>query len=556
MKQVQACTVLVVLASCFGILANPPGVTAQVPPTFGESTDPNQPGIRWLFPDNNAYWVPIDVAIGDRGAAAFCGVALNSEQHLLFAGGSPRPVFVLPPDTTDPVIRMYADMAEHGPLAAALTTVQTAPPPTGLIVPTLTAYDHAGNGAPLWSFEMAGSIYWSEEGSGVRVSRHGEVVLAWWGTTELKGLQVEAFHGDGQPLSSTVLFPTETIPAMGGVDLSDDGSRALLAEIISKKVVILDVASGTTEFMYEVGLSAVPVEHALSGDGLRFVSSENSFFDGNSIYVWQEGSSGSWNQIRHLQYPFEMRVWEVAIDRTGSRVAFILQNESVEGFRVLLYDVESDTILFDHPFDAPGTTLQNVASDLCIDDEGRTVAGSAWGDSFNLTPEIFVLDESGELLRAIDTGGSGRTVDITPEGDLVIAGSKRSHSNQFGPGGDLLLIETRPLALHVAGLPSLGNKVVVQVDGGEQGDLAIIAAAEQLLGEPDGNILLDFSSPAIVWPPFALDDDGSLELAFHVPQAPALVGFELHVQAVVGGSTGAVQATNQVSLRLLAALDS
>lgn len=553
MTRSRITTVLVALTAFSSTLAVMPQGVSQTAPTFGKPTDPDQPGIRWLYADDDTYWKPQDVAIGDRGAGVFCALDINNEKHVLFAGGSARPAFAVPPDTSLPVVRMYADMAEHASLAAALTTVQTEPPPSGLIVPTLTVYDHAGGGEALWSVQLKGSSGYSENGAGVRVSRHGEVVLAWWATTELQGLQIEAFSGDGEPLSSAVLFPmSAVIPLLTDFDLCDDGSRALFADMASKEVIVFDVASGTPELVYQVGLSATPAVHALSGDGLRFVSCEADFLNGNALRIWERWPDGSWGEIRHLTFPFSERIWKVAADRTGGRVAFILQNDSLDGFRVLLYDVESDTILFDHPFDAPGSTLQNVASDLCIDDEGRTVAGSAWGDSMDLTPEIFVFDESGELLRAIDTGGSGRTVDLTPEGDLVIAGSDRTHANVLGPGGDVFLLETRPLALHVSGLPALGHGVSVRVDGGTAGDLAFLAVAEQLLPQPAGDVLLDLSGPSFIWPAFTVGREGAFEAAFHVPQSPALIGWELHAQAVViDGASGTAGATNQVSLRLL-----
>ena len=250
-----------------------------------------------------------------------------------------------------------------------------------------------------------------------------------------------------------------------------------------------------------------------------------------------------------LDYPYADRVWKVAINHDGSRVAIALQHDSLERFRIILHDVESGTTLFDHEFDAPGTTLQNVVWDLCMDDAGQTVAGADWGDSFNLTPEIFVFDASGELLRAVDTNGSGRTVDITGDGELVIAGCRISHSNQFGPGGDILLIETRDLRLHVDGLPQVGDELTLQVDPSGSSEVAFIGVAEQLLAQPLGPVLLDLAGSHVLLGPLAVGESG-LEIHAQVPLDPALVGVMLHVQAyVVGMHSGAGEATNKVSLR-------
>ena len=554
-KDTQRSPLLAVLIGGLVFSALAQRATTQEGPIFGKPTDPDQPGIRWVYPDDNTFWMPEDVAIGDRGAAAFCALGTNADQDLLFAAGRSRPAFRVDPEPVFQVLRMYADMAEHGSLAAAVVLQQVTATPDAWIVPKLTAYEHAGGGAALWSVDLPGSKAYADKGLGVRVSRDSEVVVAWWAVTGPTGLHVEAFHGDGTPLSSTVLYEDAGyIPGLADTaDFSDDLSRAVFSEAITKKVVILDIASGATELVYKNGLAESAGPNAMSGDGLRFASTANSHL-GNTLLVWERDPSGTWSVIRQLPYPADGGFLKVAMDRTGNRVAFAIGDNSQEGFQILLYDLASDSILFDHTFDAPGTTLANIVSDLCMDDDGRTVAGSTWGDSLNLTPEVFVFDEGGKLLRAIDTGGSCYTVDITPEGDLVIAGSKRTHASMLGPGGDLILIETRTMQLHVSGLPAIGTALDLTIEGGQPGDLAYVAVAGSLLDQPPGAILLDLSGPSVVLPPVVLDGDGRSEQAFHVPSTPALVGLELHAQAfIVGASAGA---TNQVSLRLLPPADS
>jgi hypothetical protein len=513
-------------------------------------TSKDQPGVRWLVADEGTFWKPWQVAIGDDGASAFAGLYNNDQHYSFFAAGSPDPAFEIYPASGAFPYVFSVDVAESSSLAATLTAVQIQSPPDTQIVSTLSVYDDYGQADPDWSFEFEGSKYYSATGQGVLISRHGDVVLGWASSTELQGVQVEAFERDGTPISSALLFEWPTF-VTGHLDigLSDDGTRALFFDKIRNTVVIYDVATGTTEFSLDQnGTGHV---HALSGDGQRFASGTISYFTGNSVEIWERGAGGSWSEILQLDYPYAERVWEVAIDHDGSRVAIGLQNDALESFRVVLHDVESGTTLFDHEFDAPGTALQNAVSGLCIDDAGQTVAGVAWGDSFNLTPEVFVFDAGGELLRAVDTAGSGLTVDITGDGDLVFAGCGVTHANEFGPGGNLLLIETRNMGLHVDGLPRVGNEITLRLDPSGPDDVAFIGVAQQLLDQPSGALLLDLAGPHFLLAPLGVGKSG-LELRAAVPLDAALVGLMLHVQAfVVDMRSGAGEATNKVSLRFL-----
>jgi hypothetical protein len=212
--------------------------------------------------------------------------------------------------------------------------------------------------------------------------------------------------------------------------------------------------------------------------------------------------------------------------------------------------VDEDRIAFQHPFDAPGTDLQLLASGVELSDDGRILAGISWGDDQNVTPEGFVLDDTGALLCQVDTRGSAECLDLSADGEVLAIGAKGTHETVFGNGGDVVVVEGIPKSLAISGRPRLGESVAIELDGAASPALAFLPVTARLSDDPASRVRLDFSSLYTIVGALDLPPSG-LTLTMALPDDPVAAGLPVHVQAFVADATGAlVDVSNKVSIRI------
>lgn len=502
--------------------------------------------VRWSVFDEGQGWIPDSVALGDHGSTVFAG---SSNAHVglrLFAAGSPEPLLVTTPTGGDVVVSKSA-LAAAAPFAVSLCVQDHGPSASPRLFAVVRAYDLEGDAQPLWERTLPGSDFLTP--AGVLASDHGEIALAWWSVESLGGLLVTAFDAQGKVRSRHVI-------AGGGivvpdeVALSHDGRRALFSLPGIGHAVVYDVLAGRE-------IAALPDNgifsaHAMSGDGERFAAVSYDAAVGFRVRVFELDANGVPVAIFEELQPSSVRVAQAALDLDGSRFAYAVQQTNPEdAFRVVLRDLDAGTLRFTRVVEAPDTDLQLWCSGLALDDAGETLACASWGDSDQLTPEVLVLDGSGNTLIGLHARGSALALSLSRDGELLFAGCKATHAGVFGAGGDLYLVETRAQSLRLEGAPRLGEELALSIRADARFDRALLVASPALLDEPLGDLRLDFGAGRRVLGAFALAQ-GELDARWRAPAASALAGTDAHVQAVLfDGATGERALTNKVSLHWL-----
>ena len=183
-----------------------------------------------------------------------------------------------------------------------------------------------------------------------------------------------------------------------------------------------------------------------------------------------------------------------------------------------------------------------------MSDAGDVLAGCSWGDSMSATPEVFSMDDQGNLLSSIRLGGSAFSVDLDADGDVILAGSKAVHANTFGNGGALTCIDGAEQTLHLLGYPQLGGSLSVESPAGANTLLFSVAAALGSSVTPFGITEIDLGTEITRFGPNTIPL-GGLSMPLTIPVRSGLLGMLVHVQGLRFGSTDDL--TNKISLRLL-----
>jgi len=489
---------------------------------------------RWDEADNGLAWICESVSLGDNGAAVMAGKGLNNESVTLYPTGDMQNIF-----NYDTLGSEYpqVDVADRAPVSAAYIVFDKDPGGDFDFEGSIHVFSNTGNGTPAWSYTFPRTLNYF--GGGVALSDNGNVVLAWKADPNIQRLRIEAFKGDGTPISSGELFSTSgsnTFFHSRQTRLSDDGSRAYFN--IGTEVIIYNVTTGIEEFRTDAGASFD--SHALSGDGKRFAYGGFGFFR-----VFEETSPGNWAQVASDFFTSGTYVARLDLNQDGSKLAYEVQRYSpaFDHIEVGLHDVVSNTRIFNTSYDAPGTANQLAAAGIKIDDLGEYIAGASWGDSFNSTPETFVFDSSGNATTEIDARGSAFDVDIDADGDVAASGHKAVHANEFGNGGDVITLDTFEQGLHILGYPQAGGSVNLQLDQPGNNIFVAVTLALNPLGNP---VEVDLTTKVALLGPFNVPN-GGMTVPLNIPNIPFVQGNQFHFQA---GHKDGSALTNKVSTRV------
>jgi hypothetical protein len=134
--------------------------------------------------------------------------------------------------------------------------------------------------------------------------------------------------------------------------------------------------------------------------------------------------------------------WGSAVSRDGSTVGALSHNylSSYLNTDVRLWDVASAELLGTVSTVGSGS-FQESAVGGALSDNGSRFAVASWGEAGQVHPEVRVFDRSLNLLDSIDTPGSPFCLDMTGDGQYVVAGFKSVHANTFGNGGGVTLLQ-------------------------------------------------------------------------------------------------------------------
>ncbi len=313
----------------------------------------------------------------------------------------------------------------------------------------LSAFRSTDVSTPIWTFDVPEN-YNNSGVKQVKVSRDGGVVA------------VAAYDGTAQ--SSRIWFLNGNTgaeinawdgPFIGGIDLTDDGSLALLA-------------AGPNARLIETATLAEPFNVAGSGSGGWYNISGNGevlVVGGFSFRVYKKVGA-SYTNIINFNAPTSWFSWGSAVSRDGSTVAALSHDygASYLNTSVRIWDVATTTLLGTVTTIGSGS-FQDSAVGGVLSDNGQVFAVASWGAADNNHPEVRVFDRNLNLLDSIDTPGSPFSIDLSGNGRYVLVGSKSVHANTFGNGGRVHLLEIElPSTCYANCDSSTGNPLLTAND--------------------------------------------------------------------------------------------
>lgn len=491
---------------------------------------------RWIQDDGGASWIPSEMSLGDDGAMLFTGLGLNNESLRMQGTGSSQEVFDFDALNSE---NPYVNMADHAGLAAGMVIFDLDPGSEYEFEATGHVFTTTSDGTPAWSYTFPTTLNYF--GGGVAVSDNGSRVLMWKADPHINKCRIEAFDAQGNSISSgqigyesngNFFFNSRQ------TRLSDDGSRAYFN--IGTHIYIYDVATATV--LNDLDMGASFDSHAFSGDGKRFAYGYFGYFR-----VWGETSPGAWTQIAQRSFSGGTFVARCALNKDGSRLGYLNQRytPNYDHIDVGLYNVDAQAVLFEHAYDAPGTTLQMFAAGCAVDDKGEYVAGASWGDSLNVTPEGFVFDAAGNATCEVDSRGSAFAMDIDSAGDVYAMGTKAVHANSFGRGGDIIVADAYPQDLHVLGYARAGGTIELRV--AQTGQRVQVAVCRSLgnSNTPFGPSELNLGTLLTTIGPINIPNGGLIR---NLTIPGNFAGRIVHLQGGVTG--GNPHLTNKVSVRI------
>lgn len=487
-------------------------------------------GPRWQQTDLGLAWIGSSAAVGDSGAAAIGGKDFNNEEISCWATGSDTPIFN---QSVNGASALNVAMADRANTSAGIVTNDLGGPN---FESTVSVWDSAGNGTALWSQALptTGNVY----SSMIAVSDNGNRIVA--AASNATGvLHVRVWDRSGASLASWDFAAAANL-RFGAID--DSGSR-FYAGLYNGNALIYDLTTGA--LLHTQNIGATFDAHAISGDGKTIAYGSFS-----GIYVVQETSAGVWSQVAFRANPSSSYTGRVALNQDGTRAGFAMQRYSPasDHFEAGIMDVSTGSDLNLQIFDAPGTAYQLNPSGLAMSDAGDVMACGSWGDSFNATPEVFTMDDQGNLLGSVDLPGSVFAIDMDSDGDVVLAGSKAVHANTFGNGGAITCIDAADQNFHMSGYPQQGASLNIESPDGAN---ALTFSVTTSLGNsmtPFGMSELNIATEMLRVGPFTIPS-GGLSMPLLIPTRASLAGMLVHMQGVRFGAVN--ELTNKVSVRLL-----
>ncbi|MBL1217781.1 MAG: hypothetical protein D8M59_09830 [Planctomycetes bacterium] len=496
-------------------------------------TSPN-----WVEADGGLAWICRDIAVGDNGAMVLAGKGLNNESLTMYNATSATPVWDFDAlDSEDPIV----SMAQRANRAAGMVIYDMDPGPDYDFEATVHVFSNTGDGTPEWSYTFPRTLNYF--GGGTAVSDDGDVVLMWKADPNSQYLLVEAFRGDGTPISSgqvqTVYNGNVYFHARQTV-LSDDGRRAYFN--VGVEAVIYDVQ--TASVIYSHSINASFDSHALSGDGKTFAFGYFGYFE-----AWRETTPGNWNRVARQTQAGSTYVARLDLNDDGSRLGYQIQQYSpaYDHIEIGMYDVDNDVDMFHSSYDAPGTAYQLACAGVRVDQNGDSVAGISWGDSSHATPEGFVYDAAGNVTCEISARGSAFGIGFDADGDVLAMGTKAVHANEFGNGGDVMVADAYDKTLRIVGYPVRGGTINLEVPAVGQQVRIVVCSGLGVSNTPYGPTEVDLGTELRRLGPYAIPGQG-LVLPIDIPNSNSLAGRALHFQALITGPGG--ELTNKVSIRV------
>lgn len=407
-------------------------------------------GALWSHGSGALGWIGGAVSIGNRASQVFTEYDLNSEAAELFSVYDADPPSAIWSDGTPlgTEFRHVASSDADDTHVSIHQVVLNGNPATRQAV--LRKYG-SSSAVPDWSHTFAPII---NAAARTGISRDGQTIVAAVMDNNTFQVLIWVFGpGSGTPLSSgSVTVGNNNF--LRGFDLSADGSTLYFSAGVT--AYVYDLASHTVAFSTNIGASFD--SHAISGDGGVF-----AYGNFNALSVWEK-SGATYLNTHTVSKAGQVYCAVVDISDDGSTVAaawyFYATGLSVA---VEALDVPSKTISMTQTVTGTGG-FQNAVGDVSCSADGQRFAVGLWGDQGNVAAELRLYDRAQNApLATLNTPGSVFSIDLSADGQRVVAGSKAVHANTQGNGGRIDLLDAGGEDFILRGSPSIGSTISIEL---------------------------------------------------------------------------------------------
>ena len=485
---------------------------------------PRSQQLRWQYSNPPQFtWITESVAVGYGGTLAWLG-----------QGAAGQRLSLLSTTERNPPVPIYERPLEENS-ATGVAAARRAPVCVVGDVPI------SGGTAKVRYFTAFSPVPVQTHGQtrviGLSITDDGSLFAA--GDVHPTGLGAVRVYELGQAQPRITLVVTSGAIS-NGVAISGDGSTLLATTLAATQV--FDAATG-------VELFSAPLANFYYGFAIDFAG-DTWMRTGPDVGIWTR-AGGTYQRTLTFSDPSGSFLYGAcAISRSGTTaVAGAFDRLQPARMAVYCFDLRPPGPRLLWTFDYSGAeTYQNVPSALSLSDDGRWIALGSWGAQLMSQPEVLVFDrDAGNVpIASLDTPGSVLDVDISGDGQFVVAGAANSHAN-FGtiPGGAAFCLDRGGQSFCLFGTPSVGRSVTLTVDG-HPGEQAYLAASPSL---GPGLSIPGFSGSYGLGPsPFPVLSLGAVPAAgiLSVPVSgfgPSLLGLTVYAQTVRVGAASSFDNT-------------
>ncbi len=478
-------------------------------------------GSLWTHTSGVANWIPLAVSIGDLGGQVFAQYSLNNEAAELFSSYDSNPPTALWTNNTPFGLEFsQVDSASGSDVHVAMH--QEVLGGNNLTRQAVVRRFDSSSSTPAWTYTFAPII---NAGSKVAVSRDGSTIVAAILNDNTMSMEIAVFGANSAtPLSYTVLAPGSS-STLRGWDLSADGSTLYFTQ--GTVAHIFDVATTSVVFTTNIGGSFD--SHAISGDGSVF-----AFGHFNWMKVWEK-SGGSYTNTITKTLGGQVFCARIDISDDSSTVAYgwYFYNPGLT-VQVNALDVATDTVTMSEQVSGVGG-FQNLISDISCSADGSRFAVGMWGDEGNQAEEVRIYSSTQDApIATVNLPGSVFKLDMSADGQRVVAGSKAVHANTMGNGGQVDLVDSGDQDFAVRGVPSVGATVNFEIHGTPGVPAFLIAAPlpeDPPVTFPSLGTLYVKRSALTIYPLGPVPAGGVLTAPFSLPSGAGLIGTPQYFQA-------------------------
>ncbi len=274
---------------------------------------------------------------------------------------------------------------------------------------------------PAWTYPLPGCSF-GDESNTLQVDMNGtRVCLGCFYQNQVRLVVLEAATGAALVDAIIPLDP----PSCRGLSCSDDGRFVVLN--CGATHVVYDVDLDAERARISTGASTRPTGISETGEWVA------AGFTTCKAYQWDPGTQGyvlRWSRSTPSHY--------LSVNMISERGYWIVgwYSTSYNQNRFQRWDLATGQPVWTLDLPTSPGAVQDLPVSVDYSADRSVIAFGCWGDTYEISPEILVIDPDGEELASLHAPGSIFDVSVSPNGRFVSGTGKLVHANIYGSGSD------------------------------------------------------------------------------------------------------------------------